>query len=162
MRIERNKKLYLQIYLLLIALIFLSACRNTVTVTREYIYNSAWENGEYQGFKIAKIKLLDSTISVFKDNFNRFSLADHIIDSSFCFYHYTGNENYNSKSFFNQISNNLHWRKCNNLIDERKTIGLLELNTWYIFEGLNGTVNFYTYIDKEGNSHTYSLGPTNW
>ena len=147
---------------LLFTLLLLSSCRNSVTITRSYIYSTHWAGGEYQGFEIAKIKLLDSTISVFNDNFNRFKLAENIIDTSFCFYHFTGSGNYNSKSFFNRNNKNVKWRNCNNLYDEKEILGLLELNTWYIITGLHGTEDFYVYIDNEGGSHTYSLGPTNW
>jgi hypothetical protein len=133
-----------------------------VTITRSYIYSTHWAGGEYQGFEIAKIKLLDSTISVFNDNFNRFKLAENIIDTNFCFYHFTGIENYNSKSFFNRSNKNVKWRNCNNLYDEKEILGLLELNTWYLITGLYGTEDFYVYIDNDGGSHTYSLGPTNW
>lgn len=146
----------------LCALFFLSSCGQKVTITRSYIYSASWAKGEYQGFEIAKIKLLDSAVSVFDKDFNRFKLTEYTIDSNFCFNHFTGSDKYNSKSFFNQRNKALRWRRCNNLHDETETIGLLELNTWYIILGLKGTIDYFVYIDKDGGSHTYSLGPTNW
>ncbi|MBI5372839.1 MAG: hypothetical protein HZA79_12525 [Sphingobacteriales bacterium] len=149
------------------AVIFVStfclySCGHKIIITREYIYSTSWAAGEYQGFEIAKIKLLDSTLSVYDKNFNHFNLDKYSIDSNFCFHHFTGDGKYNSKSFFNQHNKNLRWRRCGNLYDERETIGLLELNTWYVITGLKGTIDYYVYIDKEGQVHTYSLGPTNW
>lgn len=150
------------LYCFSILLFLFSSCNKTVTITREYIYYKAWGKGEYQGFTVAKIKLEDTSISVFNEHFNQYDLVNHFIDSSFCFYHFTGNKKYDSKSYFNQVGDILSWRKCDDLLNEKKTIGLLELNTWYIFKGLNGTEDFYAYIDKDGKAHTYSLGPTNW
>ncbi len=148
-------------FVIILALLFFS-CRNKVTITRNYIYSTSWDKGHYQGFEISKIRLVDSTVTVFDKDFNRFSLDKHIVDTGFCYLHFTGNNNYNSKSFFDQANKELVWRKCNNLYDEKKILGLLELNTWYIITGLYGTEDFYIYIDKEGEVHTYSLGPSNW
>ena len=66
------------------------------------------------------------------------------------------------KIYFDKESNLFIWYKCGNIIDHKKSIGVLELNTWYIIIGLKGTTDYYVYIDKEGTSHVYSLGPTNW
>lgn len=140
----------------------LFSCGQAITITRSYIYCSNWADGDYQGFEIAKIHYLDPTVSIYDKNFNRFQLSNYIIDSNFCFYHFTGNEKYNTKSFFNQASETLRWRKCDDLKNERKTIGLLGLDTWYIIQGLKGTIDYYVYIDKRGNAHVYSLGPTNY
>lgn len=93
---------------------------------------------------------MDKAISIHDEDFNRFKLSDYTIDSNFCFYHFAGNEKYNKKSFFNQASETLSWRKCDELKNERKTIGLLELDTWYIIQGLKGTIDYFVYIDKKG------------
>ena len=147
-------------------LLFFS-CRNKVTITRNYIYSTSWDKGRYQGFKIAKIKLIDSTVSVFDKNFNHYSFDKHIIDSSFCYG--AGGNNSNTKAtermpkiYFNKESLYHVWYKCWDITETYKSIGLLELNTWYIITGLSGTEFFYVYIDKGGDSHTYSSGPTNW
>jgi len=66
------------------------------------------------------------------------------------------------KVYFDEESIYYVWYKCQDVTKIYKTIGLLELNTWYIITGLHGTEDFYVYIDNEGRSHTYSLGPTNW
>lgn len=148
------------------ALLFFG-CRNKVTITRSYIYSTSWANGKYQGFKIAKIKLLDNDLSVFDKNFNKYFLDKHVIDSGFCFG--AGGNNSNTvatnempKIYFDKESIYYVWYECWNIIKTHKAIGLLELNTWYVITGLHGTEDFYVYIDKEGGSHTYSLGPTNW
>lgn len=157
-RIHKSSIIYIGFFSVLLSF----SCRNKVTITRDYIYSTSWAKGDYQGFQIAKIKLSNSTASVFDKDFNRYFLDKHTIDSSFCYIHFTGNEKYNAKSFFDRANEGLIWRKCNNLYEEKKVLGLLELNTWYIITGLHGTEDFYVYIDKEGGSHTYSLGPTNW
>jgi hypothetical protein len=142
--------------------LLLNACRNKVTITRNYIYSTSWDNGKYQGFNISKIKLSNPTVSVFDKNFNKYFLNEHIIDTSFCYYHFSGNEKYNSKTYFDRVNKGLVWRKCNNLIEEKKILGLLEFKTWYIIENLfSGTETLYAYIDSIGNSHNYILGPTN-
>ena len=159
--IRRKNKASIICMVFFVALLSFS-CRNKVTITRSYIYSTSWAKGEYQGFQIAKIKLSDSTVSVFDKNFSRYLLDKHIVDSDFCYRHFTGSEKYNSKSYFDRIGKELVWRKCSNSYEEKKILGLLELNTWYIITGLHGTEDFYVYIDKDGGSHTYSLGPTNW
>ena len=157
---KKSKLVFLNVVLLTI--LFAFSCRNKVTVTRSYIYSTSWAKGQYQGFQIAKIKLKDSTISVFDKDFNAHLLDKFTIDSSFCYAHFTGNERYDSKSYFDQVGSQLVWRKCDNLYTEKKVLGLLELNTWYLISGLHGTENFFVYIDRDGDAHTYSSGPTNW
>ena len=143
----------------------IGSCANKVTITRSYIYSTSWAKGQYQGFTISKIKLLDSTVSVFNKGFNHYFLDKHIVDSSFCFIEITKTESrdLHEKIYFDKKETKRKWRSCwNGLVDVRETIGLLELNTWYIITELHGTEDFYVYIDREGGSHTYSLGPTNW
>ncbi|MDP9229677.1 MAG: hypothetical protein M3O67_03270 [Bacteroidota bacterium] len=159
---KRNNLYFFSFFLS--TLFFLISCGQKITITRSYIYSTGWGNGEYQGFRIAKIKLLDSTISVFNDDFNRFDLASYIIDSSFC---YGAGRNHGAKEkmpkiYFDRGSDLFIWYKCGNILEYRKTIGLLELDTWYVILGLGGTIDYYVYIDNEGRSHAYSLGPTNW
>ena len=164
--IRKTNNSYLFI-ILLSFLVFFTSCGHSVTITRNYIYTTSWASGEYQGFRISKIKLLDSTVSVFSKNFNKYYLDEHVVDSVFCFG--AGGNNNNTvatdrmpKVFFNKESIYYVWYKCQNITQTYKTIGLLELNTWYLITGLHGTEDFYVYIDNKGGSHTYSLGPTNW
>ena len=155
-------------FLVIILGVFLFAgCRNKVIVTRSYIYSLSWGKGQYQGLTIAKIRFKDSTISVFDKDFNKYLLDKHVIDSSFCYG--AGGNNSNTTAtdempniYFDKESIYYIWYKCWNIIETQKTIGLLELNTWYIIAGLYGTEDVYVYIDKYGAAHTYSLGPTNW
>lgn len=158
----RNSKLFFGAFFSVILLAF--GCRNKVTISRNYIYSTSWEKGEYQGFRIAKIKLLDSTISVFDNTFNKYFLDKHIIDSSFCYGVVSNNEirKRRDRIYFDRATENLQWFKCSNGFDRIDQIGQLDYNTWYIITGLYGTEDFYVYIDKEGESHVYSLGPTNW
>ena len=139
-------------------------CGNKVVITRTYIYSSEWKRGQYQGFRIGKIKLLDTTISIYNKEFYESDLNKHVIDSSFCYGagRNHGNGNNMPKIYFDKESNLFIWYKCGNIIDHKKSIGVLELNTWYIIIGLKGTTDYYVYIDKEVTSHVYSLGSTNW
>ena len=144
------------------ALLFVG-CRNKVIVTRSYVYSSSWAKGQYQGFTIAKIKLLDSTTSVFSKGFDHYKLDEHLVDSSFCYGIVSQVERRNSeKIFFNDSSKLYQWYNCQNGYERSDRIGDLKLETWYIITGLHGTEDFYVYIDKDGEAHTYSLGPTNW
>lgn len=158
----RSSKLFLGALFSVVLLSF--GCRNKVTISRIYIYSTSWEKGGYQGFRIAKIKLLDSSVSVFDKNFNKYFLDKHIIDSNFCYGVVSKNEIRQRKDrvYFNRTNENLQWFKCSNGFDRIDEIGQLDYNTWYIITGLYGTEDFYVYIDKEGESHVYSLGPTNW
>ncbi len=79
------RSLKLTILGLLLYSLLLSSCQRKFLFTRDSIYYSGWAKGEYQGFKIAKIKLLDSAISISNSNFNPFKLTDYVIDSSFCY-----------------------------------------------------------------------------
>lgn len=148
-------------------ILLLYSCRNKVTITQDYIYSSSWARGEYQGFQIAKIKLEDSSISVHDKTFNNYSLNKYIIDSNFCF-GAGGNSptvvaiKKMPKIYFGNESKYHIWYKCFNIVETYKTIGPLQINTWYIITGLHGTEDFYVYIDKDGSSYTYGLGPTNW
>ncbi|MFN8266122.1 MAG: hypothetical protein U0T11_08640 [Chitinophagaceae bacterium] len=159
--IKRKNKFAIIFILTFISLSFFS-CKNKVIITREYIYSTSWAKGSYQGFQIAKIRLKDTTILVSDKKFNRYYLDNYTIDSIFCYTHFTGNEKYNSKTYFGLDNKGPVWRKCSNLYEEKKVLGLLELNTWYIITGLYGTEDFYVFIDKNGGSHVYSLGPENW
>jgi hypothetical protein len=145
----------------------LTSCRNEVTITRSYIYSKSWAKGGYQGFEIAKIHLNDTTISILNKNFNRYLLDQFSVDSSFCFGSSVNMANKTkasevSKIFFDEESKYYQWYSCWNITETKKRIGLLKLNTWYIVTGLSGTEDFYVYIDKDGGSHSYSLGPKNW
>lgn len=163
----KRKNKVISICAIAILSLSLLGCRNKVTITREYVYSTSWAKGGYQGFQIAKIRLKDSRLSVFDKNFNRYFLDKYTIDSSFCYG--AGGNSYNIKEtkkmpkiFFARESDYYIWYKCWDITETYKTIGLLELNTWYIITGLHGTEDFYIYIDKDGGSHTYSLGPTNY
>ncbi len=167
---KRKNRLH-AIYLILFSTLLFFSCRNKVTITRSYIYSTSWAKGGnhgYQGFQITKIKLEDSAISVFDKEFNHYFLDKHTIDSSFCYG--AGGDSSDTtptdkmqKIYFDKESIYYVWYKCWNITETKKSIGLLELNTWYIITGLvPGTEDFYVYIDKDGGSHTYSLGPTNF
>lgn len=160
---KRKSDLYFLIVFLSSIIVFCS-CRNKIIITKNYIYSTSWENGEYQGFKIAKIKIVDTTVSVFDKNFNPNDLAKYIVDSSFCFGVVSTVETRTKKEkiFFDKTYKDLQWFKCLNGFDRIHQIGLLSNNTWYIIKGLHGTEDFFVYIDNESIAHTYSLGPTNW
>jgi hypothetical protein len=161
--IRRKSNLYLAGFFITISFLF-GSCGNKVIISRSDIYSTGWKNGEYQGFRIAKIKLLDSTISIYNKEFYVSDLTKHIIDSSFC---YGAGRNHNiqkimPKIYFNKESDLFDWYNCGNILEQKKTIGLLELDSWYVVKGMGNTIDYYVYIDKEGKSHTYSFGPDNW
>lgn len=147
--------------------LLLTSCRNEVTITRSYIYSSSWAKGGYQGFEIVKIKLNDTTVSVFNKDFNRYFLDKYTVDSNFCYGSSSNTANKIKTSempkiLFDEESDYYQWYKCWSITETKKRIGLLELNTWYVITGVYGTEDFYVYIDKNGGSHSYSLGPKNW
>ncbi len=79
----RRSKLFFLGFLSSVILAF--GCRNKVTISRSYICSTSWAKGGYQGFRIAKIKLLDSSASIFDKDFSRYHLDKHIVDSNFCY-----------------------------------------------------------------------------
>jgi hypothetical protein len=143
---------------------FLS-CHNEITISRDSIYSTSWtREGGYQGFMIAKITLLDTKTSIYTKDFDKYTLTRHVIDSGFC---YAAGRNHNvnnimPKIYFNQESKSFFWIKCGNLDDLSRKIGVLALNAWYLIQGIEGTADRYIYINKEGGSHMYTLGPTNF
>ncbi len=157
----KKNKLFTVPLFLLVSLLF--ACGSKVIITRGHIYNTAWAKGEYQGFTIAKIKLLDSAISIYNKEFYVSDLNKHVIDSSFC-YGAGRNRNMQNKMpkiYFDRESDLLVWYNWENILEHRKIIGLLELNSWYVINGMGRTGVYYVYIDTVGKSHGCSFGPTN-
>jgi hypothetical protein len=145
----------------------LSSCRTKVAITQDYIYSTSWSRGEYQGFQIAKIRLTDTTLSVHSPNFNKYSLDKYTIDSNFCFGAGIDTSSNNTdrmpKIYFAREGKYHVWYKCFDIYKTYKTIGALPANNWYVVTGiLPGTEDFFVYIDKDGSSYTYGLGPTNY
>ena len=101
----------------------IGSCANKVTITRSYIYSTSWAKGQYQGFTISKIKLLDSTVSVFNKGFNHYFLDKHIVDSSFCFIEITKTESrdLHEKIYFDKKETKRKWRSCWNGLVESDT-----------------------------------------
>jgi len=98
-------------------------------------------------------------------NFNRFLLDKYTVDSGFCFIEMTDIKSryLGDKIYFDREDSKRKWRSCwNGLSDVRRKIGLLKKNTWYLIAELGGTFDYYVYIDKNGNAHDYSLGPSNF
>ena len=93
------------LFFLVTTFAFLGSYGQNVTINRKYIYSTSWSNGGYQGFRIMKIKLIDSAVSVFDKNFNRYFLDKHKVDSSFCYIEIT-----DTKSRSLCYANSANWR----------------------------------------------------
>lgn len=160
--IKINYSIYAYSFIFLFSIF---SCSPKVTITNSYIFNSAWKDGGYQGFQIAKISLNDSTINVSND-FNKYLLKDHTIDSSFCFGLVSKSRTITTirktKIYFNKSDKDDEWFNCMNNDDRREQIGLLSNQTWFKITGLGGTATYFIYIDKSGRSHVFALGPSNW
>jgi hypothetical protein len=141
---------------------FVIACNKpTVVITRNYINNTDWEEGEYNGLQLSKILLTDSTISIYSDNFYPIDLREHLTDSSFCFYECSLNSHRN-EIFFEKENKSTIWRSCTDSAKLKKLPGNLNLKEWYLFKYVHNTWEYYAYIDSLGEAHVYVVNPSNW
>jgi hypothetical protein len=150
-----------RLFILFILICFIIACHNDkIIITRDYVHNENFQNFEIGLLSLCKIKLHDSTIDINK-NFNPFTLRAHDTINDFC-YKVFGKINEDKTIYFDNRQDSLSWFSCKNSAIKRETIGRLELNSWYKFDGLKNLTEIYTFIDVDGKSHIYQVNIANW
>ena len=148
------------IYLLSIIILLNSCLFHNVVITRDYVTNSDWgSNDSYFGKAEISIKKIILTDSLHVDNILiEDIIKDYIIDSAFCYSTmYTDNTKI-KKIYFNKYHKDIIWMKgCSHDLNGRaKTIGRLELNTWYQLDEIRPKYRYYVFIDSEGKAHVFS------
>ncbi len=155
-----NGKFY---FILLLLLFIISSCTH-VEITRDYIYNSNWGAEDGKGFSsIQKINFNLDLGKLTEIDVNTLS-REYKVDSTFCYSFYSRNAK-NKKVYFNRENEKggVFRNLCHSdLATTVKTIGRLELETWYRISSINYQTIHYVYIDEQGKSHmyvTYNWGP---
>ncbi len=150
-------------YFILLIFVLLTSCTR-VEITRDYIYNSKWGGQEGNGFdRIVKVYFDIDLVDLDNIDVNTLS-RNYKVDSTFCYQFYAPNAKSN-KAYFNRENNGggFFRKLCDNdLATKVKTIGTLELNSWYLIANINSDTIHFVYIDKKGKSHiykTYDWGP---
>lgn len=150
-------------FLVLLFFSLFTSCTK-VKITRDYIYNSEWGGEDGNGFdRIEKIyfdidlgKLNEVEVNTLSRNYK--------VDSTFCYQFYAPNAN-EKKVYFNSSNNGggFFRKLCSDDLSLKfKTIGTLELDTWYRIVRINYKTVHYVYIDKKGKAHIFKtniLGP---
>lgn len=149
-------------YLIVIIVLFSISCgKPKITITRNYVYNSEWEKGEYTGLKFYRIVLLDSTISIYRKDFHITDLRKYKMDSTDCYYERSV-DSYHGKIFFDREDKSTVWSSCKDTSKFKKLPHSLKLNNWYLFQYIRDTWEYYVYVDKEGETHVYGFNPVNF
>lgn len=162
-----SKKFFKIEFLIILVIAVFTSCKNEVIVNRYSIYSSSWDKGNFQGFNISRIILADTNYTNYKEIFSKIHSLKFNFDTTFCYSAGLDIEsrksNYTLKRFlFNNINEGFLWYKCSDLSFTKKSIGLLDLNSWYLITGLMGTEDIYVFIDKKGEAHSISSGLKNF
>ena len=155
--------------ILVIGFGLLVSCSKRIEITNEYVYNEYW-NEYNNAIGIEKMKVIDSTLDIFSEDFqeqsNHWNIVNKLeIDSTFNSY-YGGlnikNPNkpkLNGKVFFDKY-NGWNWSLNG---EKKKRIGKLENNTWYKFSHLKTTAMYkYVFVDSYGKTYIFTVNLDNF
>jgi hypothetical protein len=139
---------------LLVLILFIASCREReVIITRQYVINSNWTEGD-NSLAIWKMKLHDSSQVIDVTNPTETELLDGLtIDSGFCYMtnvQYNGEKFSERKVFFDRY-NGFSWCSLKDRHSgcHQKTIGELQRSTWYLLSGLSNVRKLhYVYVDS--------------
>lgn len=144
-------------------LFFIYKCQNDnkIIITKNYIYNSHWDESRYLTISISKLILNKNILNKDLESLQGFEIYNFSkVDTSFIFEGFKKN-NVLKKIYFTEKNDDLLWRKSNNLDSEFSILGALKPNTWYRFDNLHEKWIYYVYIDKNEVSHIFAVNPTN-
>lgn len=140
-----------------------------VTITRDYVINPNWTE-QNNSIEIYRMAPKDSTVNINPLSTNYIELSNSLTkDDGYSFVanvDYNG-EDYSQRKVYFDKENSFVWRKPPDLDlkreNEIKTIGQLELETWYLFGGLSNAGNLYfIYFDSTGNAYRFKKLASNW
>ena len=157
-------------YLITILIIgLLVSCGKNIEITNEYVYNEYW-NEYNNAIGIEKMKVIDSTLNIFSEDFqeesNHWNIVNKLeIDSTFNCYYGGLNINYPNKP---KLKGKVNFDKYNGWNwslngDEKQRIGKLKNNTWYKFSYLTTSAMYkYVYVDSIGKTHVFTANLDNY
>ncbi|PIV48654.1 MAG: hypothetical protein COS19_12700 [Flavobacteriaceae bacterium CG02_land_8_20_14_3_00_34_13] len=156
-------------WLYLIILLCTSCFGPDVEITRDYFSNGDWKkkgtwNTKMDQKNIAKL-LIDSNIiaDVYNQqfDFNKIKPLAYKIDTTFWYTLHTEGNLFIKTIYFDKEQENIFWYDAKNPLGPfKKTIGILELDSWYRINGLRDYWTFYVYVDKKGNTHLFKREST--
>ncbi len=162
---------------LIILLILISACNlqeQVPVITKDYVINPNWDATD-NSFTIVKMKFKDGKDNINPNNATQYELTNNLIIDSSC--SYTTNVKYNGESYskrkvyFNK-DNGFIWlnKKYDGSIwwinengSNKKVLGELERNTWYLLAGLsNIRTLYYVNITTNDKVHYFAVNVSNF
>ena len=154
-------------------LLLTTGCWNeeTVTITKDYVINPNWKKEFDAGNSLAvyKMKPKDSSKTIDINNPTDMELYHGLIKDTSLIYDanvkFNGTDYSKRKVYFDR-DNGFLWCDLNNLHSdcERKVLGELEQETWYLLAGLSQFKTlYYVYLDTSDSLHVHKVsGMTNY
>lgn len=155
-------------YIIIFFLLIIRACElgdKKVIITKEYVINPNWTETNNK-IAIYKMKLKDSTKIISLKNPSEPELDYGLIeDTSFeytGFVEYNGEDYAKRKIYFNK-DNSFYWCDLKKMYSEcnRKVLGELQKNTWYMLRGLSRYHStlylYYVYVDNLDSVHVFKV-----
>ena len=158
---------------IILLLLFTTGCWNEkpVIITKDYVINPNWEKEFDDGNNLAiyKMKLKDSSKIIDPKNPTDLELYHRLIEDTSLIYDanvkYNGIDYSNRKVYFDK-DNGFLWCDLNDVHSdcERRILGELEQETWYLLAGLSKFKTlYYIYLDTSDSLHVYMVsGMTNY
>lgn len=150
-------------FLSLILISLLSACifiqEPEPIITKDYIINPNWVKS-HNSLDIFRMKLKDSTIIINLKNPSEPELYYGLLKDSSFYYSadvlYDGENFAQRKVYFNKDNGFLWWKDYYSN-SNRRVLGNLSTNTWYLLLGIQVPALYYIYIDSVSKVHTFKV-----
>lgn len=148
-------------------LLLIVGCWNekTVTITKDYVINPNWDEVD-NNFTFVRMKLKDSSNTIDLKNATNKEIENALVeDSSFLYMasvKYNGEDYSERKVYFNK-DNGFAWKNNLHSSSGLKTIGELQIESWYFLVGLSRfRMYYYIYLDTSDSLHVFKVsGITN-
>ncbi len=149
----------------LILFTLVSCHEEEVTITKDYVINPNWKKDFDDGNSLAvyKMKLKDSSKTIGLEDPTEPELYHGLIKDTSLTYRanvrYNGTDYSKRKVYFNR-DNEFLWCDLNNMHSdcERRILGELEQDTWYLLAGLSQiSALYYVYIDSLDSLHVFKV-----
>lgn len=136
-----------------------------VTITKDYVINPNWKKEFDDGNSLAvyKMRLKDSSKTIDLTNLTEPELYHGLIKDTSLIYDanvkFNGTDYSKRKVYFNR-DNGFLWCDLNNMHSdcERRVLGELEQDTWYLLAGLSQfRTLYYIYLDTSDSLHVYKV-----
>lgn len=135
-----------------------------VIITRDYVINPNWDE-IHNSFQVIRLNLKNSRDTINLKKVTQSELLEKLVeDTSFS---YTANVNYNGekyskrKVYFNRDNGFTWW--SSDINSNKKKLGELQQNTWYLLAGLSKyRTIYYVNIDTFDSVHCFKIMASNW